>query len=379
MGVPKPLEEKVIAEPAKIIPSNEDMEVIGVCNPGATIYNKNGKDFIYLLLRVIEKPKVEFEGHVASPFAIPNETGKYRVRWDWERIDKDAKITGPYSIQMIEQEYRSKPTTISHLRLAKSLDGINFEIDKEPTFFPVKTYEEFGTEDARITKFYEPFKVDGKDYNYLITYVAFSEEEDICTAFAVTNDFESFIRIPKDNPNIIFSAPSKDVVVFPKKFVNPRTEREEFLALTRPVGSGHMVPSILLAYSNDLLQWGDYQHLIKGDEKGHVGAGPTPIELDEGWLIVDHQHRHLIDGTKEYIGRTFLTDKKNPKKILRKSNEILKPHLDTRVKPVVKNVTFPSGAVLRDDKLYIYAGEEDVVTAVHIFKLEDIMDFLEPV
>jgi len=188
------------------------------------------------------------------------------------------------------------------------------------------------------------------------------------------------VRLPKNNPSIIFFAPSKDIVLFPKKFLNSRTGREEFLALTRPSGSaGYMVPSIFLSYSNDLIHWGDHKCLIKGDEKGHVGAGPTPIECKEGWLIIDHQHRYLKDGTKEYIGRAFLVDKNNPLKILKKSEEFLEPHMEIQEKTIIKNVTFPNAAVIKDGKIFIYTGEEDTVTAVHIYKLDEFMDFLKPV
>jgi predicted GH43/DUF377 family glycosyl hydrolase len=64
----------------------------------------------------------------------------------------------------------------------------------------VRLFEEFGIEDARITKLDEPILIDNKTYEYIITYVACSEDYDVCTAFCATNDFKNFIIL---NPVII--------------------------------------------------------------------------------------------------------------------------------------------------------------------------------
>jgi predicted GH43/DUF377 family glycosyl hydrolase len=380
MGVPKPEYESIIIKPEDIQSSAEDMHVIAVCNPGGALFKDGTGEKFYLLVRVIEQTKLNFKGHVASPRAIKNNKGEYEVRWEWEREGKDAQHNDPKSFITIEPEERVKPTYISHFRLAESIDGINFKVSNKPTFFPVEKYEEYGVEDARITKFQEPLNFAGDNYDFLISYVACSETYGVCTAFALTNDFKKFIRIPKDNPNIIFFSTSKDVVLFPKKFMNPRTKRNEFLALTRPSStSGYMIPSIFISYSNDLIHWGDHKPFIKGDEKGHVGAGPPPIECKDGWLIIDHQHRHIAKNIKEYVGRVYLVDKENPLKILKKSDEFLEPHLKVENKAFVNNVTFPSAAMIKDNKIFIYTGEEDVAVGVHIYELEEFMRFLNPV
>ncbi|MBR9705415.1 hypothetical protein GOV14_00095 [Candidatus Pacearchaeota archaeon] len=381
MGVPRPVEEGIIIRPDDVTPSSPDMDVIGVCNPGAVLHvDEHGNEKIILLLRVIERTNSEFKRHIASPQAINKPGEKFNVRWEWDRAGKDARIDGPGSLITIELEERIRPTFISHLRLATSIDGINFKVSEKPSFYPEYSYENYGIEDARITKLSHALDVEGTHYKYLISYVAVSNHHDVCTAFTVTNDFKKFVRLPAKNPDIAFFAPSKDVVVFPKKFTNPRTGRNEFVALTRPTGSaGYMVPSIFLSYSTDLVHWGDHKLLIKGDEKGHVGGGPAPIECSDGWLILDHQHRYLKSGSKEYVGRAFIVDKENPLKILKKSDEFLEPHLRFHTKAIVNNVTFPSGAFIKDDKLFVYTGENDVAIGVHIYDLDEFMKFLEPV
>ena len=381
MVAPKPVEEVIIARPEDIVPSSDDMQVIGCINPGGTLFREGDKEQTYLLVRVIEKTKTKFPGHIASPRAIQSETGDYEVRLDWERKGIDARVNGPCSFQTVGPEERVRLTTISHFRLMKSEDGINFNrICDKPTFFPLTKYEEFGVEDPRITRFDRGIDIDGETYGYLMSYVGCSEDYDICTAFAVTNDFKSFVRLPKDSPKIIFSSPSKDVVLFPKKILNPRTGEEEYLALTRPMGGGgYMIPSIFLSYSKDLIQWGDYTPLVKGDEKGHVGAGPPPIEVEEGWLIIYHQHRHLPKGAEQYVARALLVDKNDPSRILRNSGAFLEPHTNIQTEGSGKNVTFPSAAILHDDKILVYTGEEDAVTALHIHELTRLMVLLQPI
>jgi beta-1,2-mannobiose phosphorylase / 1,2-beta-oligomannan phosphorylase len=380
MGVPKPEYEAIIIRPEDIEPSSQDMKVISVCNPGGIMFKEGLGEKFYLLLRVMEQTNSNFRGHVASPRAIKNEKKEYEVRWEWEREGRDAHHNDPKSFLTIEPEEKVRPTYISHFRLAESTDGVNFTISKKPTFFPIEKYEEYGIEDARITQLHEPIYSKGKSYSFLISYVACSESHGVCSAFALTSDFKNFVRFPEENPNIIFFSTSKDVVVFPKKFVNPRTNREEFVAMTRPSStSGYMIPSIFLSYSNDLIQWGDHQPFIRGDEKGHVGAGPAPIELDEGWLIIDHQHRHIAKNIKEYVGRAYIVDKQNPLKILKRSDEIIEPHLKVEGKSFVSNVTFPSAAMIKDSKIFIYTGEEDMAVGIHIYDMKEFMRFLSPV
>lgn len=70
-------------------------------------------------------------------------------------------------------------TSMSHLRLARSRDGVNFRIDSQPFIIADTQYEEFGCEDARITR------IDDIAY---INYSAVSSLG-ISTALAVTKDF----------------------------------------------------------------------------------------------------------------------------------------------------------------------------------------------
>ena len=70
MGVPKPEFERIIIQKEDIIPSNPNMEVVAVCNPGGVMFKDGIEEKFYLLIRVIEKTTIDFPKHVAYPKAI---------------------------------------------------------------------------------------------------------------------------------------------------------------------------------------------------------------------------------------------------------------------------------------------------------------------
>jgi predicted GH43/DUF377 family glycosyl hydrolase len=50
-----------------------------------------------------------------------------------------------------QAEVRDYLTQISHLRVARSTDGVHFVVDPLPAVLPVDTFEEYGYEDPRAT------------------------------------------------------------------------------------------------------------------------------------------------------------------------------------------------------------------------------------
>jgi len=73
-------------------------------------------------------------------------------------------------------------TQVSHLRCARSRDGVHFTVDEQPAISPSTHLEEYGCEDARATL------IEGV---WHITYVAVSRVG-ITPSLALTRDFRSF-------------------------------------------------------------------------------------------------------------------------------------------------------------------------------------------
>jgi predicted GH43/DUF377 family glycosyl hydrolase len=237
-------------------------------------------------------------------------------------------------------ENKTYLSSLSHLRIASSTDGIHFQIDDQPFLYPQFEHESFGIEDPRITK------IGGK---YLITYSAVSENG-IGAALAVTEDFKTVKKL-----GMIFPPDNKDVCIFPEKINN------KFFALHRPMVSFIGKPSIWISESEDLLHWGNHSCIMKPFENKweneKIGAGPPPIKTEEGWILLYHS----CGVSSVYTMGLCLLDKNNPLKILKRTKKpVLIPKYNWEKEGVFPDVVFSNGWVkLPDRKIYIYYGAAD--------------------
>src|SRR5690606_24126646 len=155
-------------------------------------------------------------------------------------------------------------TTISHLRLLCSDDGVNFY---EPEGYGLISgegnLEQFGIEDCRVSKI---------DDTYYLTYTAVSENG-VGVGFKTTKDWKTF-----ESHGMILPPPNKDCAIFEERI------NGKFYALHRPSSTGIGGNYIWLAESHDGLHWGNHQCIVK-TRPGHwdsarVGAGAAPIKTD---------------------------------------------------------------------------------------------------
>jgi len=345
------LAENPIIKPEDLKPSEEGMEVVCTFNPG--VAQLDGETI--LLLRVAERPAQE-PGYVGVPVLDTRSyTPKVKVlRFKQDEVDaSDPRAV--YHKGMGEWFL----TTISHLRVARSKDGVHFKVAPEPAIRPTEPWEEYGVEDPHITQ------IDGTFY---ITYVAVSRNG-IATALATTKDFVHF-----EKRGIIFAPPNKDVVIFPEP-VGGR-----FVALHRPFPVYFGKPSMWLAYSPDLVHW-DEHFFLMGPRKGkwdseRVGAGTVPIKTPEGWLEIYHG----ASPERGYCLGAILLDLEEPHKVIARSEEpILSPQEEYEIHGFFDRVVFTCGAALLDGgKLRIYYGAADRVTACAEAELSEILDSLSP-
>jgi hypothetical protein len=105
--------KSVLVRPEDVSPSSDEVEVVGVFNPGAV----DADGVVHLLLRVAERPKEERPGWVALPAFGP--AGRYEVEWVREQnVDR----LDPRGVAF-RRDGQHRLTTVSHLRLATSRDG----------------------------------------------------------------------------------------------------------------------------------------------------------------------------------------------------------------------------------------------------------------
>lgn len=255
--------ENPLITPSNVLPSNSKLTVKGALNPGAVQFDNE----IILILRVAEGCKPE-HGKVCVPFyRFENGNGKLEVL-SFDENSPGLQIKDTRAVVYNGTEYVS---TLSHLRLARSTDGVHFSVDDKPFLIPHNESEEYGIEDARIVKIGD---------EYLINYTAVSKDS-YGTSLVRTRDF-----VNTEYLGMIFSVPNKDVCIFPEKIGG------KYYSLHRPYNHDFGKSSIWIAESPDLQHWGNHRCLIRPSqnqwESQKIGGGAPPIKTEKGWLEIYH-------------------------------------------------------------------------------------------
>jgi beta-1,4-mannooligosaccharide/beta-1,4-mannosyl-N-acetylglucosamine phosphorylase len=141
--------------------------------------------------------------------------------------------------------------------------------------------------------------------------------------------------------------------------------------LSRPSDDGHTpFGDVFYSESPDLVHWGRHRHVLGTRdwtwESTKVGAGPTPIETPEGWLVLYHGVLTSCNGFVYSMGAALLDLDEPWRVIARGSDYLLAPQVPYEQVGDVPNVVFPCAA-LHDEKtgrLAIYYGAADTVVAL---------------
>jgi predicted GH43/DUF377 family glycosyl hydrolase len=342
-----------ILTPAMIRPSRPDLEVVGVFNPAAV---RHGAD-VLLLLRVAEAPRDTPEGEIAA--AVWDAGSGLTVR-RWRRDAAGVDASDP---RMVVADGRSWLTSISHLRVARSPDGVAFTVDPSPALSPATPYESFGVEDPRITLL---------DGTFWINYTAVSPHG-IATALASTRDFTAFRR-----HGIIFPPNNRDVTIFPERIGG------RYAALHRPMPSVLGDVAIWTAGSDDMLSWGDHRHVAgprpSGWDDAKIGGGAVPFRVQagrwDGWLALYHGVTESPATT--YALGAILLDARDPSRVLARSREpVLRPEAPYEREGFFGGVVFTCGLIADGDRVRVYYGAADGVTCMADLSLGEILAGLE--
>jgi beta-1,2-mannobiose phosphorylase / 1,2-beta-oligomannan phosphorylase len=369
-------------------PINGGFEVQAVLNPAAARVG----DEIVLLTRVAERPRSDIdppsdartldlsglhpkvvplpsgyrkEDVVAIAVADPGSTSLRHIAVYLPRDLPGLDTSDPRGLTFTHPTLGRTVTLltqVSHLRCARSHDGIHFTVDEAPALSPSTHLEEYGCEDARATL------IDGV---WHITYVAVSRVG-VTPCLALTRDFRTFERC-----GALLSPDNKDVVLFPFR------KGDRYTALTRPMPSsfGHVL-GIWLSFPDRGLPWGGYRPLVLPrdgcwDER-QTGAGTVPIRCDAGWLEIYHG----VDADHTYALGAVLLKGDDPRVVLARSAEpIMRPEAPYERAGLMSNVVFTCGHVTIDaegDRIRVYYGAADSVIAAADFSVREIVDSLVP-
>jgi len=206
----------------------------------------------------------------------------------------------------------------------------NGEDISERVIFPVTPSQSNGIEDARFVQFN-----DGGQKTYYATYTAYSGRA-IRSELIGTSDFVSF-RLSTLKGS---AARNKGMALFPKKIDG------RYAMIARQDNE-----NLYLIYSDDLYAWDDGgQAILKPEfpwEFVQIGNCGSPIELDEGWLLLTHG----VGPVRKYSIGAALLDKNDPSKVLGRLREpLLRPDPSER-EGYVPNVVYTCGAMRHHDKI----------------------------
>lgn len=254
---------------------------------------------------------------------------------------------------------------VSHIGIARSSDGYNFEREESPILSPAADYERFGCEDPRIVF------IDG---TYYLTYTGWDRRNaQLC--LATSSDLRNWTRH------------------------GPLFENFDTFATVRPHGSnwskaGVIVPmkmqgkwwmyfgegAIYWATSDDLIHWTPgtpdtepmYAPTPGTFDEALVEVGTSPVLSDNGLLVMltNGATRTVHPNGKvdvDYRCGQIAIDPDNPTSVLaRLQVPWLRPQTFEDMNGLISNVTFVEGLVKFKGKWFAYYGQSDTTLAVAV-------------
>jgi predicted GH43/DUF377 family glycosyl hydrolase len=288
-------------------------------------------------LRFILSLRATGEGHVSS---LTFRTGSITVHGSLI-IDPTARLASSPQIR------RTSETNGDQVELV-----FNPEEDlSERVIFPVTEAQSNGIEDARFVEF-----SDGDRTTYYATYTAYSGRA-IRSELIETRDFISFRLRPLGGA----AAQNKGMALFPRRIGG------QYAMIARQDNE-----NLYLIYSDDLYTWDAGQPLLKPEfpwEFVQIGNCGSPIELDEGWLLLTHG----VGPVRKYSIGAALLDKNDPSKVLARSREpLLRPEPSER-EGYVPNVVYTCGAMRHNDQIILPYAISDTFSNFATIKISALM------
>jgi predicted GH43/DUF377 family glycosyl hydrolase len=227
----------------------------------------------------------------------------------------------------------------------------------ERVIFPLTDAQSNGIEDARFVRL-----DDDGHMRYLATYTAYNGRE-IRSELIETPDFVDFRLTPLHG----YAARTKGMALFPRKF------GDKYAMIARQDNE-----NLHLIYSNDLYFWEGGTAILQPRyfwEFVQIGNCGSPVELDEGWLLLTHG----VGAIRKYTIGAVLLDKADPSIVLARSREpLIRPEPFER-EGYVPNVVYTCGLIKHGADLVIPYAVSDTFTNFATIPIRELLTTLEPV
>ncbi|WP_163385252.1 glycoside hydrolase family 130 protein [Cyclobacterium jeungdonense] len=245
--------------------------------------------------------------------------------------------------------------------LADSNYFIKFEPNhdiSEHVIFPLSANESRGIEDARFVKFFD----DNGTSTYYATYTAYNG---VCILpqLLETKDFINFDIITLNGK----AAQNKGMALFPRKI------NGKYAMLSRVDGENNYI-----MFSDHLHFWDEailLQEPTMPWEFFQIGNCGSPIEINEGWLVLTHG----VGAMRQYFIGAILLDLEDPTKIIARLEEpLLTPNEEER-EGYVPNVVYSCGALIHNNILVVPYAMSDITSGIATVNVSDLISCMKPV
>lgn len=218
--------------------------------------------------------------------------------------------------------------------------------------FPITEAQRNGLEDLRLVEFVH----DNGSHEWIGTYTAYSGRS-IGSELLRTDDFDRFDLIPIKGA----AGHNKGMALFPRKIGGAYT------MLGRQDGK-----NLFLLRSDSLDHWEDGELLMEPRfpwELVQIGNCGSPIELDDGWLVLTHG----VGAMRKYSIGAALLDKDDPAKVIGRTTEPILSPADEDREGYVPNVVYTCGAVVIGGDLFVPYGVADSSICFGFFSIDGIL------
>lgn len=227
----------------------------------------------------------------------------------------------------------------------------------ERVIFPLTESQSNGIEDARFVEFDD----NGKKIFYA-TYTAYSGRA-IRSELIETSDFISFRMSPLRGT----ASHNKGMALFPRKIGG------KYAMIARQDNE-----NLYLIFSDDLSKWdGDDGIAILQPrfpwEFVQIGNCGSPIELDEGWLLLTHG----VGPVRKYSIGAALLDKNDPSKVIARSSEPLVHPEPSEREGYVPNVVYTCGAMRHADQIILPYAVSDTFSNFATIKIAALLKAMD--
>ncbi len=256
---------------------------------------------------------------------------------------------------------------VMQLHAGRSANGVDWTIDPQRI--------RWVADDPRVAEInefqysYDP-RVTWLEDRYFITWCNGYHGPTIGVGY--THDFQTFYQM--ENAFLPFN---RNGVLFPRRI------NGQYAMLSRPSDNGHTpFGDIYYSESPDMVHWGRHRFVMgatSGWQATKIGAGPVPIETQEGWLLIYHGVLTSCNGFVYSFGAALLDLDQPWKVIYRGEPYLLAPQAPYERTGDVPNVAFPCAALTDagTGRMAIYYGGADTVVCLAFAYVDEVIQFVK--